>query len=415
MPTAVSGLRRLPSWLSSFVKWTDAKPSPEIFRRWAGISTLAGVLERRVWVQTYGEMVLYPNIFVFLVGHPASGKSVALNDTRMLWKTLPDLHVSPTSMTAASLGDDLAAAQRKIVRPASIPPYVDYNSLLIASPELGVLMPGYDGELMIKLTDLWNCGVYEESRRTRKEKLVIPRSQLNMIAATTPSYLNNLLPPGAWDQGFISRVIMVFSAESIHKTLFENIAENESLRGDLVSDLTEIGQLFGKMNWTAEAAKAIVSWDNAGNEPIPNHPRLQHYNSRRTEHLLKLCMIACVNRSDCITRDGRITITFEDYSTALDWLLEAELFMPDIFKSMTVGGDAASIDETFHYIFSTYMAEKRPLAEHRLIHFIKDRVPAHSVLRVVEMLIRSNMIEVTAKDEKGRNLYKPIAKALHSS
>ena len=37
--------------------------------------------------------------------------------------------------------------------------------------------------------------------------------------------------------------------------------------------------------------------------PEPTHPKLRHYNTRRFAHLLKLSMIACVDRTDVLKLD----------------------------------------------------------------------------------------------------------------
>jgi Cdc6-like AAA superfamily ATPase len=57
---------------------------PEIWRRWAGISMVAGALGKRVWYD-YGAFHLRPNMFIIIVGGPGTGKTLSL--------TLPFDHV----------------------------------------------------------------------------------------------------------------------------------------------------------------------------------------------------------------------------------------------------------------------------------------------------------------------------------
>jgi len=307
-------------------------------------------------------------------------------------------------MTSASLSDDLNAAKRRIVQPASIPPYVEFNSLQIALNELSIMFPAYDGELMNRFTDLYDCDVYEETRRAKSIKISIPNSQVNLVAATTPSYLNELMPPGAWDQGFISRVIMVFSAEKIIKPLFSAKPKPVNLFTALSDDLKVISSIYGQFKWESAAEAAMENWARAGGPPIPDHPRLQHYTSRRNAHLLKLSMIASISRGN------DLVVSLADFQLALGWLVEVEFYMPDIFKSMITGGDSAAMDEIYHFVFQTYLKEKKPLPEHRIIRFISERVPAHAVMRVFETMYKSNMLEVENHDDKGRNLWKPVAR-----
>src|SRR2546423_776436 len=61
-----SAARKCTSWIESFVDWTDNLESTELWCRWSAISTIAAVLERKVWCTTSAP--LYPNLYVFLVG-----------------------------------------------------------------------------------------------------------------------------------------------------------------------------------------------------------------------------------------------------------------------------------------------------------------------------------------------------------
>src|SRR5437867_4059065 len=77
-----SGSRRTKSWIEDFVKFTASIESPEIFRRWTAITTIAAVLEQKVWAWT--NDVIYPNMYTFLVGHPGVGKSRTINEARKM-------------------------------------------------------------------------------------------------------------------------------------------------------------------------------------------------------------------------------------------------------------------------------------------------------------------------------------------
>lgn len=407
--------RKLGSWIEGFFSYTESTGSPALFRKWAGISCLAGVLTRKVWTVTKNTLVTYPNLYTLLVGPPGVGKTLALNPVERFWLDLQkpgdpeSLHVASTSVTFASLIDELNEARTRIVMPAAFPPYVEFNSLLVPVPELGVLIPEYDNRLMNNLTTLYDCGRYDESRRGRKESIHMAHTQLNMIGATTPSYLNNVMPEGAWDQGFISRVIILYSGEETVTDLWGAPQIDNALCDTLLADLRIIIKLFGQMAFLPEAQAAIQTWYANGSQPVPEHPRLLHYNRRRVLHLLKLCMIASVDRgNDLIVR-------MEDYETALGWLIEAELYMPDVFKSMSSTGDAAKLNEVWHFVFTTYAKEKKPIQQHRIMHFITERFPQHVAYRALQTMVQANMIEQKGADAAGHPTFIPTPKAVHSA
>lgn len=378
-------MRKLESWIDGFERYTADLESPAIFRRWTGIFTLACAMERKIWISNRMG-ILFPNLYIFMIGPPGAGKTVTASVSRELLLALDEHHVAPTSVTRASLIDNLKEAERKIVRPRESPPFVEFNSLALLSNELGVLLPAYENDFMNVLTDLYDCKVYSESRRSKDTRIAIPSPQLNLMAATTPSYLNNFLPAGAWDQGFLSRTIMVYAGAPPLSDLFAPVSVDAQLKQALAHDLVEISRLYGELEWEPSAVVAIREWREGGMRPLPDHPKLLHYNTRRTAHLIKLCQIASVARaSDYI-------ITMEDFVEALGWMIEAEEFMPDIFKSMVSGGDSQIIQECWHYVYKLHIKHGKPVPAQQVVMFLQERTPAHNIEKVLDVMVRAGIL-----------------------
>jgi len=400
-PSPISN-RTLESWVEGFYVYTEMLPSPTIFRKWAAIATVAGALERKVWIRSMGSN-LYPNLYTILAAPPGVGKTVLTSQVQRFWSCLSEHFLASSSVSRASLIDDLREANRTIVRPGEIPPTVSFHSLLIAANELGVLIPGYENDFMNTLTDLYDCHPYSERRRSKDLNFKLDAPQLNMLAATTPSYLKNLLPEGAWDQGFISRCILVYNGETTRRSLFSETKEDLKLCKTLEGDLKKIAALYGRMTFEVEAATAIEEWHMAGGPPAPDHPKLNHYLTRRTAHLLKLCMVASASRR------ADLIITLGDYQEALGWLLEVESFMPDIFKSMTSGGDGRVIEECWHFVYQMFAKKPEPIPAHIVFQFLQERTPAHNVEKVLHIMVQARLLEVVEVNKKGK-CYKPKPK-----
>lgn len=389
-------MRQLKNWVDSFVEGTTHLPSPEFFRKWGAISCIAGVLERKVWVKTMHSK-LFPNLYVFIVAPPGVGKSVVLRQVEALWRGIEGLHVAPKSLSKASIMDTLGDAKRnKSVVKAGRSLFLNFNSLLVNAGELGVFIPQYDPEFMNALTDVYDGDLYEERKRTKDLHLLIKEPCLNIIGGTTPSYLNQVLPEGAWDQGFLSRTFLIFSGVTNLVDLFTS-DDDELAEAPLVpklrADLRNIFDLVGAFSFSPEAQKAISTWHMAGGPPRPDHPKLVNYCTRRSAHLLKLTMVASASRGD------DMIITLEDYQTALDWLLEAETAMEEIFKALGAKGDSQTIAEALHYIYKYQMANKAPMLEQRLVAFVASKVPAYNVVKIIELMEKSGQISKTITAE----------------
>lgn len=403
-----SAKRRIANWVDGWVDYTSVLPSPELWRKWSGIALLAGALEQKVWINTWiGQ--LFANQYIILVGPPGVGKTVLTSRVTTMWHELRDehssnsFHVAPSSVTSASLGDELREATRRILlldRGVD----VEFHSLAICSNELGVLLPEYDKAMMGKLTDIYDGHPYSERRRTKELNFRVESPQINLLAACTPSYLNDMLPDGAWDQGFLSRTMLVYSAERMIRPIFGPIVEQTDLFKDLSHDLLQIFSLYGPMKFTSEAAAAIEKWNSVGAPPVPDHPKLINYLTRRIAHVLKLCMVACAaTASDLI-------ITEEHFNIARDWLVELEFLLPDIFKAMIVNADYKAMQETWYEVAMAYGKDRKPISELFVVEKLSKLLPTYNVGRVLEVMIQTGiLLRSKSPDGKGGSWFLPKA------
>ena len=277
----------------------------------------------------------------------------------------------------ASLTDHLAEAKRTII---NLPePALEYNSLLIAADELSAFMDQYDTGLIAGLTTFYDCVPYSQGRRVKDIRIKIARPQLNILSGSTPSNLIKFLPEHAWEQGFTSRVMLIYSGDRPIIDVFNTPFRDKPK--EMIHDLKIIAAMVGGFAWTEEYARAMHNWKLVGYDPVPDHPKLEHYNSRRFAHLLKLSMVSAVDRGN------QLQLTVEDFNRSMGWLLEAEAFMPEIFKGGG-GADSKAMDEIRHFV-SRF---PQGAVEHQVVNFARERVPAHSVLRVLEIMLRSGQL-----------------------
>lgn len=338
-------------------------------------------------------------MYTILVGPAGIGKSLPLSLSEALWRELNEHHVAPTSLTKASLIDAIHDASRRIIQPGL--DIMEFNCLLANISEFGVFLPAYENDFMNVLTAMWDGVTYAERRRTGDKKLIIQSPLLNVLAGSTPSYMNALMPEGAWDQGFLSRTMVIYSGDIQRVDPFAFKEDDKKLWVDLNHDLKLIGARTGKIPFSPEAGAAISSWYLNANDG-PDHPKLVGYVARRLVHLLKLCTVYSVSRST-----GPIAITLDDFTTALDTLIEAETHMPDIFHAMKSGGDGQAQDDLWHFVYTIYAKEKKPVQEHRLVAFLRERVPSHNVLKIIEIAVRSQMLQEKMDVATGLKLYTP--------
>lgn len=335
-------------------------------------------MEQKTWITTSDR--LYPNLYTILVGHPGVGKTRTIMSGRKFLAELPEFHIAPTSMKMASLVDALLAAKRTII--ALPEPAMEYHSMSLLVDEWTAFMHAFDDELVGGLTTFYDVVVpYEHHRRGKDIRIKIPRPQLSILAGSTPSNLIKFMPEGAWDQGFTSRVLLIYSDERFVGDDFAQTTRD--LPEEMIYDLKLIYALQGEFQISKEYRELVNAWRASNEEPKPSHPKLVHYNTRRRAHLYKLSMVASVNRG------GDLVLRADDFRSALFWLGEAEMTMPAIFEAGASSVDARAMDELVDWL----RTQKGPVPQHRLIHRATRLFPLHAVTKVIDLLHLAGRIQ----------------------
>jgi hypothetical protein len=377
--------RKLASWLEAFQTYMKPFDVPPLFATWTGLAVLAAVAERKVWhVTNKGE--LFPNIYALLIGPPAAGKTVAIHEGRRLLEEIETVHLAASNVSSASLIDELNDAQRRLLLPKA-EGIVSFNSLTVMSNEFGVFLPVFDTAFLSILTDMWDGKGFSQRLRKLKEKIEIPKSTVSILAGWTPSALNQLLPEGAWEQGFMARMTVIYSGASSPQDLWTENGDQIVAFKTLVNDLNIIHNLYGPIILAPDALVALREWHLRRGPPRPDHPKLNTYSDRRTALLIKLCMLCSISSSN------ERVIELEHYQQALAILLETEAAMPDAFKAMQTGGDMNVIKEVWYILYQEYMRkDQKPVPQRLVLSLLMERTPSHNVARLLDVMVRAEWI-----------------------
>lgn len=389
-------------WIDSFMEYTEGKPTPEIFRLWSGISAVAGALERRCWTQLRPGPI-FPNMFVLLMALPAVGKGQAINAARDMWaSTKGKLKLAADGVSKASFLDDLEAAAVKLPTNNGLG-LMEYHALCVSASEFGTLLPKHDTEFLNVLNKIYDHEPSFRDSKRHSKNVELTNPIVTILGGTQPAFLASILPEEAWGMGFMSRMIMIYAQTSPEIDIWDTAVEKEgdtTKRGALITGMNRFTNMVGAYDYEPEVKEAISKWIKTGMEPIPEHTKLQHYNGRRLLTFIKLCMVSSASR-------GKImTVNMVDFERAKAWLLQAEYYMPDVFKEMVHQSDGQVIMDLHFFMWQIYVKDKKPLHEARLINFLSNRVPTDRIIRVIEIAVRSNILNQLA----GSQMYSPNPK-----
>ena len=396
--------RKFSDWVVEFATYTSGIRSPEVFRTWSALSCIAAALERKCYVHLSDHDV-YPNLYVLLVGPPASGKSLACNEGRKIVRRVNGVKLGPQDVTEASLYDRLQASTGHTPREGQAP--LLHHSLTVQVPEMGTLLKSGDINFCNALTSLYDCEEsFEKGRRTTEDN-VIQNSFLNLIICGTPSNVSDVFTPKILEQGLPSRFIMVYSEKPKDlPPLLRSHEEAETRKGtrsdmakELAIDLGLIYKLSGEFIFSPEAGEEFVSWYDKGMLPIIEDNKFLYYNDRRHLHMAKLMMCIAAAR-----RDSMIILP-EDFQTAKALLLATE---KDMNKALEYSGANSYYPEMVKLV--RFIA-----AEHARIGGlvpewkIRKRMARDIPINLVEMILANLILskEVAVNGEVPNRGFKP--------
>lgn len=374
--------------VGAYVEYTKEVPSSVMFRMWTAIHAVGAAAERRIWT-SLGINRLYPNLFVFLVGPPGVGKTMAINPMSTLLRKSGATIIAPNDITKQGLLDTLAESSRSGVFDGK--PF-DFHYTTVIVRELANFMSKYDLELTGILTDLYDCpAANEEKKRSHLKGKMLPFPGLNLLVGTATENLGSTIAPEMWGSGFMARVIIAYNAELIvPKDMFAVDDMDEAKAQHIIACLSEVGKMAGPMTWVAPARAMIQTFRENPSEGAPLHNRLAHYITRRWLHLAKLCMIAALSR-------GSMTISDSDFDLALQWLTHCETFMPEVFKDMIQHQDGQIYHDLQQHFFALHVrANRKAVPAHMIYEWFSKRVPSYAIERMIDVACAANFLNRVA-------------------
>lgn len=295
--------RILNNWIETFELYQENSESPEIYKTWVAISCIAAVLKRKCYSQW--ETEIYPNLYVVLVGPPGKvRKGTAMSPGLRILEQL-DITTAADSITREAFIQDLAATNTAEAS-LDLEPMKQHCSITIWTQELGVFIRRDDHAQTKDLIDLYDCKPVWRYRTKNMGKDHLIGVWVNLIGATTPDALLEILPNTATTTGLTSRIIFVFAdrKSKIVALPIMTPAEKE-LEVQLTRDLEIIHMLDGEFKPTGEYLQRYVNWYEEYGHWLMDRTTdaTTSYRERKQTHLRKLSMIFSAARTNSRTVD----------------------------------------------------------------------------------------------------------------
>lgn len=300
--------RRLKNWLAAFAEFARFGEAPDNTLFWTGVSTVAGALRRKVWIDM-GYFKWVPNFYIILVAKPGIiSKSTTANIGMNLLREVPGIKWGPEVVTWQSLVQGMAESRESFVDPTSRA-YIDMSAITICSDEFGNLLNPSDREMVDIFVGLWDGkeGTFEKkTKHSGNDAIVNP--YINIIACTTPAWISGNFPEYMIGGGFTSRCVFVYADKKRQLVAYpkrsmvnNGIERFNQLRSDLIHDLECISMMAGEMQLTEEAYQWGEEWYRKHWSTKHRHldaDQFGGYLARKQTHIHKLAMVLSAAQDD---------------------------------------------------------------------------------------------------------------------
>ncbi len=399
--------RELNGWLDNYLKYTEHTESPINYHIWCALSVVAGALQRRVYLRWGLGQVIYPNLYVVLIG--ASGKTrkgVAIGIAKDFLKSIPTVTVTPESSSgrqAMILAMKRAASNFMDPTDNKIKFHCAVTSF---SEELSVFLGQGDIAYLASLTDWYDSKDDWEYETVGRGKDSLQGLCLNLCGGTAPDWIQSMIPQEALGGGFTSRIIFVVEDKK-RQIVPEYIIDEETIKlGEMLHrDLERISNLRGEIKFNNEGKELYKSWYISETEKLDNgmpaidDSRFSGYCERRATHLRKLMMVCSASRGD------DLLIIAEDFHKAKGLLENVELNMGKTFGGFGKAKTSDEVEVVMNFIRDAGTTTRKLLLQ----KFFRDIEPI-SLSTAEQTLQQMGVIKIKLIPDQQDKMYTWIGK-----
>lgn len=322
------GKRPYSNWLEGYVNYSqELAESPLIFHLWTGISVLASVLGRRVWLP-WSSRKLFPNMFIVLV----AGSALCRKSSAILLgqELLQDIESRFTVTTPPfTLYLERLTKEECIRRLAEVESLIGDAAVTVHADELGACLnrESYKSGFFEDLIKYYDGSPHGHGTKTSGSYRV-ERPCLNLLAGTTPDWFSDVAPPSALSGGFLPRILFVYQDRNPrripHPVMTEELV---NLRQCLIQDLLELSKIQGEMTWSAEADRQYVEEYMEYNPIGPSY--MEPWYGRKYATGIKLSLIMA------LMMDRSLVIGERHFAMAMELIDELEVNMTRMLGLVT--------------------------------------------------------------------------------
>jgi hypothetical protein len=378
-------VRNFPNWLEAFVEYAGFGEAPKRMYFWTGVSTLAGVLQRRCWIDQE-SFIWYPNFYVVLVAPPGVvSKSTTAALGMNLLRQIPGIQFGPEVVTWQALAQSFTNAAEAFELNGT---YYTQSPLTIESSEFGNLLDPQDKNMVDFLVTMWDGkSTKKETKNSGSDNVVNP--WLNIIACTTPAWIAGNFPEYMIGGGLTSRMVFVYAEKKERYVAYPKLVAKKNFQetqAKLINDLMHIrDRMVGEFDLTKGAYEFGKKWYEHHYQNRPKHlddNRFGGYIARKQTHMHKLAMVLAAAESD------ELLINEHQLALASTMVTDLEEEMALVFSKIGKANDSVYADRIVELV-----AKQGPMDYREVFRHVHSNFPSLRTFEdIFAGLVRAGML-----------------------
>lgn len=405
--TRTSSVRNHKHWLTAYMHFTRASESPDAFHFWTGVGTIAGALRRRVWIDMR-HFQWTPNFYIILVGPPGvASKSTTIRIGTSLLEQVPGIHFGPQSMTWQSLTQTMEAAVEyvKYVDRSGVDQLQAMSPVTCSVPELGTFLKMDDSALVDVLISMWDGQLESWGHQTKSSgNIEIKNPWLNLLACTTPSWLEQHFPTSMIGGGLTSRIMFIYGDKKRHLVAYPDEVTKDTdyaqMRQSLIEDLQRIALLSGNYALSPSARKWGTDWYERLWSSRPTdmaNDRYSGYISRKQTHIHKVAIVLAAAQRD------QLVVEQSDLEQADALLASIEPHMIKVFESVGVVDESKNMANIIAHVRAYSWIDPTSL-----FNLLRNNITEKDFKNAVRIAVEQGLVSVEVRNGKrGLSVAKP--------
>lgn len=296
-----------------------------------------------------------------------------------LLREIPGINFGPDVVTWQALIESLGKST-ELALDESTGTYYPMSAITICSDEFGTLLDPHDRGMVDTLVSLWDGkqGVFKKVTKTSGCDTV-ENPWINIIACTTPGWIEGNFPEYMVGGGFTSRCIFVYAQRKRQLVAYPGLAvpkDFDERRANLVHDLELISTMIGEYTLTDEATTWGEKWYEEHWSSRPAHldnERFGGYLARKQTHIHKLAMVLAAARS------SKLIITPEHLEFCAGMITALEHDMPMVFEAIGKTDITRGLSDLVKIVLL-----KRRLSQSELYRMLFHSMPAKEFSQALE-------------------------------